>query len=198
MRGPKLTLGCPEVAAVIDDLYAREPEGWRKTRLLCVQLAARGELRSPEIAELCGISRTEVFRTLKLVREEGLEAALTRKKRGRKQGSCAGVEPKVIKQLESKLRANQFVTVEDARRWLRRKHGIERTYATVWNWLKKLGGVLRVPRPSHSRKGPAAAEEFRVHFRESLERLNLPEGTRAKVWVMDEARFGLHTELRRV
>ena len=120
--------------------------------------------------------------------EKSLEAALTRKKRGRKQGSHLGVPPKVIKQLERKLRANEFITVEDARRWLKQRHGIERKYATVWSWLKKLGGVLRVPRPSHSRKDPAAAEQFRVEFGQKLERLDLPAGSRAKVWVMDEAR----------
>lgn len=58
--------------------------------------------------------------------------------------------------------------------------------------------MLRVPRPSHSKKDPAAAAEFQQTLDEKLEALELPKGTRAKVWVMDEARFGLHTLLRRV
>jgi hypothetical protein len=54
----KTKLGCPEVAAVIDDLHAKEPDGWRKNRLLAVKLAAKGEFTSDEIADLCGVSRT--------------------------------------------------------------------------------------------------------------------------------------------
>ena len=55
-----------------------------------------------------------------------------------------------------------------------------------------------MPRPSHSKKDPAAADDFRRDFPEKLKALNLPAGTKAKIWVMDEARFGLHTMLRRV
>lgn len=68
----------------------------------------------------------------------------------------------------------------------------------VWRWLKKAGGVLLVPRPSHSKKDPAAAERFRSGLSEKLESLELPPGSRIKLWMMDEARFGLHTELRRL
>jgi hypothetical protein len=38
MLGRKTKLGCPEVAAVIDDLHAKEPDGWRKNRPLAVKL----------------------------------------------------------------------------------------------------------------------------------------------------------------
>ena len=58
--------------------------------------------------------------------------------------------------------------------------------------------MLLVPRPSHSKKDPAAADQFREGLAEKLEALDLPEGSRVKLWMMDEARFGLHTELRRL
>ena len=61
MLGPKLQLGMPEVAKGIDGMHARERTGWRKTRLLAVKLAARGESTSAEIAELCGIARGHLF-----------------------------------------------------------------------------------------------------------------------------------------
>ena len=32
---------------------------------------------------------------------------------------------------------------------------------TVWSWLKKLGGVLRVPRPRHPENDPEVAEKFK-------------------------------------
>lgn len=198
MPGHTLQLGSPKVAAVIDERYAAEPDGWRKRRLLAVKLAAKGEYTSAEVAELCGISRPHLFVWLRRVREEGLEALLEREKPGPLEGTRRGVKPEVIAALGERLAAQQFASAEQARRWLKKEHGIERPYGTVWSWLKKFGGVLRVPRPSHSKKNPEAAEAFKSSVAEKLEALGIKAGSRVKVWVMDEARFGLHTELRRV
>jgi transposase len=185
------------VAAIIDERYALEPDGWRKRRLLAVKLAAKGKYTSAEVAEVCGVFRTYLFKWLKLVRQGGLEALLARGRGGPKKGDIRGVKPEVIEELKGKLAANEFASAEAARRWLREKHGVERPYGTVWSWLKKFKGVLRVPRPSHSKKDPQAAEKFKGELGGKLEALEIESGSRVKVWFMDEARFGLHTELRR-
>ena len=198
MAGIKLQLGKPEVAERIDALHARERAGWRKTRLLAVKLAARGESTSAQIAEVCGIARGHVFVWLKIVRERGLDALLERGKPGPKEGVCRGVKAKVIQALRAKLEANEFSTAEQARRWLKKEHKVDRPYISVWRWLKKMGGVLRVPRPSHSKKKPGAEQEFKEALCEKLAALGIEAGSRVKVWMMDEARFGLHTEMRRV
>lgn len=198
MAGRTLRLGRPEVAAIIDQRHAQEPEGWRKTRLLAVKLAARGQWTSAEVADLCGIARGHVFVWMKIVREQGLEALLERGKPGPKEGTCRGVKPKVMEELKAKLQAHEFATAQQARRWLKKAHRIDRPYASVWNWIKKAGGVLRVPRPSHSKKEPAAQQAFKEQLGERLGALGLEAGSKVKVWVMDEARFGLHTGLRRV
>ena len=194
----KLKLGAPEAAAVIDKRYAEEPDGWKKTRLLAVKLAAKGEYTSAEVAELCGIARPHLFKWLKLVRTEGIEALLKRAKPGPKGGGARGVKQEVIDELGKKLAAQEFASAEQARRWLKKEHGVERQYHTVWQWLKKFGGVLRVPRPSHSKQEPGAAEAFKSEVAEKCEALGIKAGSRVKVWVMDEARFGLHTEMRRM
>lgn len=196
--GHTLKLGRPDAAAVIDERYAREPDGWRKRRLLAVKLAAKGEYTSAEVAELCGVARTWLFEWLKIVREKGLEALLERAKPGPKEGTVRGVEPAVMEGLRARLETHQFASAQAARRWLKKEHGIEKPYKTVWNWLKKLKGVLRVPRPSHSKKKPAAAEAFKTALAGKLEALEIKAGSRVRVWFMDEARFGLHTEMRRV
>src|SRR2546428_1497486 len=103
MPGRKLQLKKPEVSACIDRWHAREPDGWRKTRLLAVKLAARGESTSEEIADLCGIARGHLFVWLKIVRERGLDALLERGKPGPQEGTCRGVKPKVLEQLKAKL-----------------------------------------------------------------------------------------------
>ena len=147
MAGIKLKLGMPEVAARIEEMHAREADGWRKTRLLAVKLAARGESTSAQIADVCGIARGHVFVWLKIVRQRGLEALMERGKPGPKEGVCRGVKPKVIGALRAKLEANEFATAEQARRWLKKEHKVERPCLSVWRWLKKMGGVLRVPPP---------------------------------------------------
>ena len=198
MPGRKLKLNQPEVAASIEERHAREPDGWRKTRLLAVKLAARGESTAAQIGDLCGIARGHVCVWLGIVRERGLEALLERGKPGPTAGTCRGVQAKVIEQLKGKLEAHEFANAQQARRWLQKAHGIERPYASVWNWLKKFGGVLRVPRPRHSGKKPGAEEAFKEQLCAKLESLGIEAESRVKVWVMDEARLGLHTEMRRV
>ena len=152
MPGRKLKLNNPEVAAGIDERHASEADGWRKTRLLAVKLAARGASTAAEIGDLCGIARGHVFVWLSIVREHGLEALLERGQPGPKEGTCRGVKTKVIEQLKGKLAAREFANAEQARRWLQKAHGIERPYASVWNWLKKFGGVVGVPLPKSLRK----------------------------------------------
>lgn len=198
MAAHKLKLGRPDAAKNIDALHEKEPDGWRKTRLLAVKLATRGEMTSEQIADICGISRGHLFIWMKVVREQGLPALLARAKPGPKKGVCRGLQTEVLEELKRKLEGSEFATVEQARRWLKNVHQIERPYASVWNWLKKFGGVLRVPRPSHSKKNPEAEQAFKDQLCEKLESLRLEARSKVKVWMMDEARFGLHTELRRV
>lgn len=198
MPGRKLQLGCPKVAAVIDEKHRAEKPGWRKQRLLAIKLAALGEHTGTEIGDLCSLSRASVFALVKAVREGGLEAISERNPGGRPEGWRKGVPPEVMKQFETKLAAHEFVTLQDAVRWLEQKHGIKASYNRVWYWAKKLGGVLKVPRPSHSKKDPKAAQSFREELSDKFEALALPQGCKAKVWVMDEARFGLHTMLRKL
>lgn len=198
MRGRKLKIGRTEVALEIDRLHAQEPDGWRKNRMLAVKLTVKGDYTVGDIAELCGVSRSQVQSWLKLVREKGLDALLQRAKPGPRQGQCRGLPTAVQAEFEQKLAAGEFVTAVQAQRWLAKTHHVDRPYNTVWNWLKKWGGVLLVPRPSHSKKDPAAAETFQTELVQRLTALQLPAGSRVKIWMMDEARFGLHTQLRRL
>mgnify|MGYP000521152693 CR=1 FL=1 len=138
MAGRKLILRCSEVAVVIDELHAKEPDGWRKNRLLAVKLAAKGKFTSAEIAEICGVARGYLFEWIKAARKDGIDGLLTRGKPGPKDRSPRGVSLEIFAELEQKLRANEFVTVVQAQRWLKETHHIERPYNTIWSWLKKI------------------------------------------------------------
>ena len=198
MGGRTLKLNMPEVAAVIDGRYAREPDGWRKRRLLAVKLVAKGEHTSAEVADLCGVARTYLFEWLKIVRQHGLEALMGREKPGPKEGTVRGVAPEIMEALRGKLETHEFASAQMARRWLHKEHAIRRPYKTVWNWLKNCTECCECRGRRHSKKKPEAAEAFKSELAERLGALEIKAGSRVKVWFMDEARFGLHTELRRV
>ena len=69
----------------------------------------------------------------------------------------------------------------------------------VYRHLGKLGARLKVGRRSHVKKDPAATEAFQSGGLDAkLAALALPPRTVVRVWVCDEARFGLHTEHRRM
>jgi transposase len=158
MPGPKLKLADPALAARMDELYAREPDGRSKTRLLALKLVAHGQHPSAAVADLCGISRGRLFIWLKTFQDEGLEALLQRDQPGPVTGTCRGVPAKVREALAAKLVAHDFANAEQARRWLKKEHGIERPYTTVWTWLKKCGGARG---PVTPKKRPARTSNLK-------------------------------------
>jgi transposase len=194
-------LGRPEWAAEIALRYRKAKTGWQKTRLLCAKLASEGQHQSAQIAALCGCSTSRVFDWLRMLREGGIEGLLKRGKPGPRTGDFKLLKdkPRIKKQVQQGLAEGRWKTSPQLSRWLKDKHGLEVKTNTALSWLKKLGGVLRVPRPRHPKRGSdVAMEQFKESLGQKLEALQLAQGTKVKVWVMDEARFGLHTDVRRV
>jgi hypothetical protein len=74
--------------------------------------------------------------------------------------------------------------------WLKEAHGIERAAKSLYYWLGKVGGALRVPRPCHVKQNPAATAAFRAELEQTLAKLNLPKDRAVKLWVADEAGSG--------
>jgi transposase len=95
------------------------------------------------------------------------------------------------------LKAGQWRTAGQLAAWLAQHHGIKRVAGSMYYWLGKVGGALKVPRPAHMKQDPAARAEFKAHLLEKLQGLDLPRGRPVKVWVADECRVGLHTFTRR-
>jgi transposase len=89
------------------------------------------------------------------------------------------------------------MTAAEVQHWLHERHGLKRSLDSVYYWLGKLGGALKVPRPVHAKKNAEKAADFKEHLYQKLQALDLPPGRRVRVWVQDEARYGLHTVRRR-
>jgi len=194
----KLKLERADLAFKIPQKYRQEKNARKKVKLLAIKLAAEGNRTAIEIARICDCSRSSLFEWIKSFRSGGFEELLEEKKPGPTSGKRRGITSKVSCQLDEGIATGRWCTVEAARRWLKNEHKIEKKYITMWSWIKKAGGVLRVPRPRHPGQNEEAVLAFKNEFRSRLEALVLPAGSRVKIWVMDEARFGLHTEVRKV
>lgn len=66
--------------------------------------------------------------------------------------------------------------------WLQEAHGIKRAVKSIYRWLGKANGALRVPRPAHVLQNPPATAAFRAELEQKLEQLALPKDKPVKIW----------------
>ena len=166
-----------------------------KERLQVVSWAASGQHTLADLARLAGRSRSTIQVWLDDFAAGGIAQLLEREAPPGKPSPVADAQ--VQAQLQAGLRAGQWRTAGQVAAWLKEKHGIQRAAKSLYYWLGKVGGALRVPRPCHIKQDPAAVAAFRAELEQNLEKLNLPKDRAVKIWVADEARFGLHTQGRR-
>ena len=191
--------GCGQADEVLRRLKS-EPPGLARERLLAVKLGIKGELELQEIADTIGRSRATIQTWFDLYRSEGIERLCRRS--NAPTGRPSKLTPVAEKELRKKLAKGSFRRTDDARRWLEKKFKIKAPYETVRGWLGKLGARLKVVRPRH----PNSCDLKRYCFRTQLARQMLAvlkergisRGKRpVRIWVSDEARFGLQPCLRR-
>lgn len=175
--------------------YRKVKVAWKKERLLTIKLLLETNKTEREVAEIVGRSRTRVQSWARAFRNEGIEGLLTRGNGG---GRKNPMSPEVQHAMIEKLRGGVFRTAKQFKKWLSEEHQIELSEKGVYYHLGKLGGRLKVPRPSHTKKDPAKAKEFRETVAEKIQELNLPKDRPVKLWVYDEMRYGLHPLLRRM
>ena len=104
------------------------------------------------------------------------------------------VEEKLIE----KLRNGSFRTAKQVEAWLETEFNLRYGKSSIYYVLGKLGGRLKVPRPSHTKKDEAKVSEFKQTLAEKMRALDLPKGKQVRLWVYDEMRYGLHPLLRKV
>ena len=130
-------------------LKAKNP-GWKQIRLTALTMGFDVSNSLEFIAASVGVSTPTLWRWFTLYRQEGLDAVL---KRHYGIGRPSGMDEAIEAYLRKGLENARWHTAQQAREELERHFERRFTYATVWSWLKKCAGVLRVPRPVHDEKG---------------------------------------------
>ena len=194
---PKIKLvdeqGRKEVKAL---LAGEEQAGVPKARLMAVRLAFTGQHSLEEIAELTGMARSRVIEWIGRFRKEGVQGLKNKPRGGAKAGSTQ-VTPSAESGLIEGLKEGRWKRAEEVQRWAK-SQGVNLSRPGVYGWLRRVGAKLKLPRKSHAKKDPAKADAFKRELDTRLVALGLPKGTKVRVWVADEHRYGLISVLRRV
>jgi transposase len=172
-----------------------ETAGWKRERLLAVKMGLEGDQDLEEISEVIGRARSTIQRWFDQYRQGGIDELLTR---GKSSGAPSHLPPAAAKDLKRTLGKSNWRTMKEARRWLRQKHGVEASESSMYRYLKKAGGKLKVPRPKHAQTDEKASKTFKQQFYGKLEDLSIPPQRRVRLWVADEMRYGLRGFVRRV
>jgi transposase len=185
----------PAEKAELEKRFKTTEDVRQRQRLQAVLLAITGQHGYRDIAQIVGCATSTFALWLNQYMAGGIEGLLRRE-------SPPGVtspigQPKVQQQLEEGLKAGRWRTAPQVAAWLEETHGIKRAAKSIYRWLGKAGGALRVPRPCHVQQDPLATAAFRAELEQRLEKLALPKDKPVKIWVADESRFGLHTQSRR-
>lgn len=161
-----------------------------------MKLGMQGGMTMEEVAAKTGVSRATIGTWTQAFKAGGiagvLENALSR----------CGRKPRLDQPTQASLRkelaAGRFKTARQVQSWLGEEHGVELDLPAVYYWLGKVGGVLKVPRKTHARKDAAASEAFKTDLAQRLGALGVPVGSKVRIWMVDEHRYGLISVIRKV
>jgi len=160
--------------------FRKEKEQWKKERLQTIMLLLESEHSYAEVAQIVGKHPSRVKEWAKQFRIGGIDQLLIR-------GHGGGRKPKMNAQVQAlvteKLRKGTFRTAGQIENWLRDEHNISFGKGSIYYALGKLGGRLKVPRPSHQKKDAQKAELFRSTLAEEMSALNIPKDQEVVLWV---------------
>ncbi len=150
MRNPVPPI--PEAETALKERLQHEHDGRKKPRLQMLYLLASGQARTrQDVARLLGVHRNTIGHWLALYESGGLAALLATYV---PQGKPVSLAPAGLASLEQALRRpGGFASYEALRQWVRRTHGVEVKYKTLYTLVRtRFRAKLKVPRPSHTKK----------------------------------------------
>ena len=145
----------PPITESADDLkqrLQREHDGHKKPRLQMLYLLASRQAPTRQgVAQLLGVHRNTIGRWLARYATGGLAALLATSVPA---GKPVSLTPAVLASLEQALRRPEgFASYEALRQWVRRTHGVEVKYKTLYTLVRtRFKAKLKVARPTHTKK----------------------------------------------
>jgi transposase len=145
-----------------------------------VRLIAQHELTVKQIMRVAEVSRQSVFTYRYTVLAGGVEALLSRKWAPGRKPTVRGA---VAQEFIARLEAGKFRQARDAQAWIRKRTHRQLTESGVRQLLRRLGGKLKVPRKSHTKKAPAKANAFKSELPTRLSAVVGPTPTQpTRLW----------------
>jgi transposase len=185
-----------EAADIRARLKDKTLEGWQRQRLQAVLLGMEAHNSLPEIASQVGAGARTISTWFDLFREGGFERLLSRESPGG--GNASWLDDKTAEEFKKKLAEAKWRRAAEVREWLQQQLGRELSMPVVYKYLGKAQARLKVPRPTHAAKDPAAAEAFRATLSERLHAEGIELNVSVHLWVSDEMRYGLQPLTRRI
>jgi transposase len=150
MRNPIPTIH--DEAAALKERLHHAHDGHKKPRLqMLYLLASRQAQTRQDVARLLGVHRTTMSRWLALYATGGLAALLAT---SIPTGKPVSLAPAVLASLERALhRPEGFASYEELRQWVRRAHGVEVKYKTLYTLVRtRFKTKRKVARPTPTKK----------------------------------------------
>jgi transposase len=141
-----------EEVAALKERLRHAHDGHKKPRVQMLSLLATRQARDrQEVARLLGVHRNTISRWVARYAVGGLDALRATYIPAGKPVSLA---PAVLASLEQALRRPAgFASYEALRQWVRRTHGVEVKYKTLYTLVRtRFKTKLKVARPSHTKK----------------------------------------------
>ena len=141
-----------EDVAALKERLQHEHDGHKKPRVqMLYLLASRQAHTRQDVARLLGVHRNTISRWLALYATGGLAALLATYI---PVGKPVSLAPAVLASLEQALhRPDGLASSEALRQWVRRTHGVEVKYKTLYTLVRtRFKTKLKVARPSHTKK----------------------------------------------
>jgi transposase len=182
-----------EKAAALSVAWKEHTEAWERQRLMVMKLVAQHELSAGQIAEAVGVGRSTVFRYLDKFMKGGVEGLLHREHKG---GPVPTLQKGDREAFLDQLKEGRFRRAKEAQAWIKGRTTKDMALSSVYTLLGKVGGVLKVPRKTHAKKDPLAAEIFKFTLPERLAEMSVG-AERVRLWVLDKHRYGLLPVIRR-
>ncbi len=195
MARPRKPLDVHGQADELTTLLKKTPPGWQRERLLVIKAGLENQSNIHQIARQARRSHQTVQSWFNLYREGGIRGLLTKDKGN---GSAPALNEEQMARFRAELEKNQWRTGAQAYAWLKKTFHVTFHPHRIYVYLKKLGARLKVPRPCHQKKNPQAAVTFQETLCQKLIDLDLPKNRPVRLWIYDEARYGLAPVVRRV